>query len=114
MCIPGFPSRKGPMSSCSGKLMKVLSFFLCPDCLQKNRQIEINFSKWVGERYKILTQAVNLQCMYGTGLCEKTTEYSERLFLDYVGWCLQFLDPARYCETFSPSLCDKGKLTSTS
>lgn len=33
--IPCFPSRKGPMSSCSGKLMKVLSFFLWPVCLEE-------------------------------------------------------------------------------
>lgn len=35
LLIPCFPSKKGPMSSCSGKLMKVLSFFLWPVCLEK-------------------------------------------------------------------------------
>lgn len=36
LLIPCFPSKKGPMSSCSGKLIKVLSFFLWPVCLEKN------------------------------------------------------------------------------
>lgn len=35
LLIPCFPSKKGPMSSCSGKLIKVLSFFLWPVCLEK-------------------------------------------------------------------------------
>lgn len=36
LAIP-FSSRNGPMSSCSGKLMKVLSFFLWPVCLETRR-----------------------------------------------------------------------------
>lgn len=33
--VHGLPSKKGPISSCSGKLIKVLSFFLWPVCLKK-------------------------------------------------------------------------------
>lgn len=44
LLIPCFPSKKGPMSSCSGKLMKVLSFFLWPVCLEKTQKFSQSLS----------------------------------------------------------------------